>query len=131
MAFAYATTATTTGGEDGRAAAFADMAGRWPRALLVEDPAGTAVLAARVFDPAVRRGSPLPLHLCGTNFQIRVWEALLRLPPGALATYGDLAAAIGEPRSARAVGAAAGANPISRHLPFPRAIPSRRNRTNH
>src|SRR3546814_15831455 len=84
MAFAYATTATTTGGEDGRAAAFADMAGRWPRALLVEDPAGTAVLAARVFAPAVRRGSPLPLPLCGTNFQIRVWEALLRLPPGAL-----------------------------------------------
>src|SRR3546814_17068022 len=56
MAFAYATTATTTGGEDGRAAAFADMAGRWPRALLVEDPAVTAVLAARVFDPAARRG---------------------------------------------------------------------------
>lgn len=114
--------AQTEGGGEGRAAAFADMTARWPSATFVEDEAGTASLAARVFDTALRRGSPLPLHLCGTNFQIRVWDALLRIPPGALVTYGGIAAAIGDPRAARAVGAAVGANPISWIIPCHRAI---------
>lgn len=123
LAFAHAGgSAVSFVAEGGREAAFADMASRWPRALLVEDTTATGVTAQLVFDPAARRDRPLPLHLCGTNFQIRVWEALLRLPPGALVTYGNLAAAIGDSRAARAVGAAVGANPISWIIPCHRAI---------
>lgn len=117
LAFEHAQT-----GADGRAETFADMASRWPGAEFVEDPAATASLAERVFDPAAGSGAPLPLHLRGTNFQIRVWDALLRIPQGALVTYGGLAAAIGDRRAARAVGAAVGANPISWIIPCHRAI---------
>lgn len=105
-----------------RAAVFADMAGRWPGARFVEDAPAAAAMAARVFAPAGERGGPLPLHLYGTNFQIRVWEALLRVPPGALVTYGDLAAGIGDPRASRAVGSACGSNPVSWLIPCHRAI---------
>ena len=77
--------------------------------------------AERIFQP--RAGAPaLPLCLHGTNFQIRVWDALLRIPAGALATYGDVAAAVGQPRAARAVGAAIGRNPVSWLVPCHRVI---------
>lgn len=105
-----------------RASVFADMAARWPAARFVEDAPAAAAMAARIFAPAGERGAPLPLHLYGTNFQIRVWEALLRVPEGALVTYSDLAAAIGAPEAARAVGAACGRNPISWLIPCHRAI---------
>ncbi len=105
-----------------RAAPFADLAGRWPAARFVPDADAAAALAARAFAPAAERKPPLPLHLIGTNFQIRVWEALLRVPPGALVTYGALAAAIGDPKASRAVGAACGSNPVSWLIPCHRAI---------
>ncbi|MFN4089007.1 MAG: methylated-DNA--[protein]-cysteine S-methyltransferase [Alphaproteobacteria bacterium] len=114
--------AVAASGDGGRAEAFADMAARWPRARFVRDEEATRATARRVFEPAAAGAPPLPLHLCGTNFQIRVWDALLRLPPGALVTYGGLAGALGTPRAARAVGAAVGANPISWIIPCHRAI---------
>ena len=67
-------------------------------------------------------GQRIPLHLAGTNFQIRVWEALLRIPDGALVPYQWVAQAIGQPKAARAVGAAVGANPISWFIPCHRAL---------
>jgi AraC family transcriptional regulator of adaptative response/methylated-DNA-[protein]-cysteine methyltransferase len=60
--------------------------------------------------------------LCGTNFQIKVWEALLRIPPGAVVSYDDIAAHLGMPGSARAVGNAVASNPIPVIIPCHRVI---------
>jgi len=62
------------------------------------------------------------LLLMGTNFQIKVWEALLRVPPGAVVSYEDLARRLGKPSATRAVGSAVGRNPISFLIPCHRAI---------
>lgn len=106
----------------GRAAVLADMRGRWPAAAFVEAPDDARSTVDRVFAPAATGAPPLPLHLCGTNFQIRVWEALLRIPPGVLVTYGHLARRVGAPTASRAVGAAVGRNPVSVVVPCHRAI---------
>lgn len=104
---------------DNKAAVFANMAARWPAARIVEAPQATAALAAAVFG---QNGQRIPLHLSGTNFQIRVWEALLRIPDGNLVPYQWVAKAIGQPKAARAVGAAIGRNPVSYLIPCHRAI---------
>jgi AraC family transcriptional regulator of adaptative response/methylated-DNA-[protein]-cysteine methyltransferase len=65
---------------------------------------------------------PIRLHLRGTPFQMKVWEALLRIPGGALASYGDVAAAIGRPSAARAVATAIAANPVAVLIPCHRVI---------
>lgn len=107
----------------GEAAAFADMSGRWPNATYVEDLSATAPYAARIFDPARwRADQPLRIVMIGTDFQVRVWEALLRIPMGTARTYSSLAAEIGAPSASRAVGAAVGANPMSFVVPCHRAI---------
>ena len=95
----------------------------WPRAALREDAAATAPVAQRAFAPLHGGANqPLALLVKGTNFQVRVWRALLALPEGAVTTYGQLARRIGEPRSARAVGGAVGANPIAWLIPCHRVI---------
>lgn len=101
----------------GADAVLEDMKGRWPAAMFVEDRAVAASAAEAIF-----AGGSVGLHLMGTNFQVRVWEALLRIPPGALVSYGDVAAAAGAPGAARAVGAAIGRNPVSFLIPCHRAI---------
>ncbi|MCO5160869.1 MAG: bifunctional helix-turn-helix domain-containing protein/methylated-DNA--[protein]-cysteine S-methyltransferase [Mesorhizobium sp.] len=104
-------------------AAFADMSGRWPNATYVEDMAATAPYAARIFDPARwRRDEPLRVVLIGTDFQVRVWEALLKIPMGRACTYSSIAERIGSPSASRAVGAAVGANPVSFVVPCHRAL---------
>ncbi|MCC6472362.1 MAG: bifunctional helix-turn-helix domain-containing protein/methylated-DNA--[protein]-cysteine S-methyltransferase [Burkholderiales bacterium] len=96
---------------------------QWPAAKLIHDPAATAALAHRMFGAiAEQPGRPLALVVKGTNFQVQVWRALLELSPGALTTYGRIAARIGAPRAARAVGAAVGANPIAWLIPCHRVI---------
>lgn len=112
----------TAGGRD---ATLEDLRGRWPRAIWQRDDQATGRLADRVFYLAPAQGDPaLALHVHGTKFQVRVWEALLRVPEGALVTYGDLARAVGDPRASRAVGSAVGANPISYLVPCHRVIRS-------
>lgn len=104
-------------------ATFADMASRWPNATHVEDLSATAPYAARIFDPARWRAEqPLRVVLIGTDFQIRVWEALLKIPMNRARTYSSLAAEIGNPSASRAVGAAVGANPVSFVVPCHRAL---------
>jgi AraC family transcriptional regulator of adaptative response/methylated-DNA-[protein]-cysteine methyltransferase len=72
----------------GERAAFGDMSGRWPNATYVEDMAATAPYAARIFEPALwRADQPLRVVMIGTDFQVRVWEALLRIPMGKACTY--------------------------------------------
>lgn len=103
--------------------ALEDMTGRWPGARHVRDDAATADLAARVFrEDRWRADDPLRVVLIGTDFQVRVWEALLRIPFGTIETYRDVADAIGQPKAARAVGAAVGRNPISFVVPCHRAL---------
>lgn len=104
---------------DNQEQVFANMTARWPAAQLTEDRETTAAMAAAIFGD---RGQRIPLHLSGTNFQIRVWEALLRIPDGALVPYQWVANAIGQPKAARAVGAAIGRNPVSYLIPCHRAI---------
>ncbi len=102
-----------------RTQVLANMTARWPAATYTESPGEVAAMAAAIFG---NTGARIPLHLTGTNFQIRVWEALLRIPDGALVPYQWVAKAIGQPKAARAVGAAIGRNPISLLIPCHRAI---------
>ncbi|TIX57285.1 MAG: methylated-DNA--[protein]-cysteine S-methyltransferase, partial [Mesorhizobium sp.] len=107
----------------GERAAFADMSGRWPNAAYVEDMSSTAPYAARIFDPRLwRADQPLRVVMIGTDFQLRVWETLLRIPMGKACTYSSIAASIGAPSASRAVGAAVGANPMSFVVPCHRAL---------
>ncbi len=109
--------------EGEEAAAFDDMSARWPRAGFVADPAATAAYADRVFDPARwRPEEPLRIVMIGSDFQLRVWQALLRIPLGRAGSYSDLARSVGRPSAARAVGAAVGANPLSFVIPCHRAV---------
>ena len=102
---------------------YADMASRWPNAAFVEDLSATAPYAARVFDPAAWRAEqPLKVVLIGTDFQVRVWQALLKIPMGRACTYSAIAEDIGSPTASRAVGAAVGANPLSFVVPCHRAL---------
>jgi AraC family transcriptional regulator of adaptative response/methylated-DNA-[protein]-cysteine methyltransferase len=113
--------AFTDAGEE--RAAFADMSGRWPNATYVEDMAATAPYAARIFDPAQWRSDrPMRVVMIGTDFQLRVWDALLRIPMGRACTYSAIAERIGRPTASRAVGAAIGANPLSFVVPCHRAL---------
>jgi AraC family transcriptional regulator of adaptative response/methylated-DNA-[protein]-cysteine methyltransferase len=103
--------------------ALADFRARWPLAEFSEDAPGTAAYAERVFpDRNGRRQGPLSLIASGTNFQVKVWEALLSVPPGAVVSYNDLARAIGRERCPRAIGNAMGANPLAYVIPCHRVI---------
>ena len=103
--------------------ALADMQSRWPKARYVEDTARTAALARRVFDPALwRADQPLRIVLIGTDWEVRVWEALLKVPMGRVTTYSDIAAKVCTPAAARAVGAAVGKNPVCFVVPCHRVI---------
>ena len=104
--------------ETGRDAALADMAGRWPGATHAADPDAVAPLVAQAFGGA----GQTRLHLIGAPFQIKVWEALMRIPSGHVTTYSEIAQAIGRPRAVRAVGTAVGRNPVSYLIPCHRAL---------
>jgi len=104
-------------------AAFADMRSRWPKATYVEDRDATAPLAQRIFDQKLwRPDRPLRVVLIGTDFEVRVWEALMRIPFGRVTSYSDLARKVAAPKAARAVGAAVGKNPVCFVVPCHRVI---------
>lgn len=106
-------------GNEGRAVD--NLVEHWTHASMTEDYASTAPLVNRIFLHG-EGGTPLKLHLRGTNFQVKVWEALLSIPSGALTTYEHIAAQIGNPRAVRAVGSAVGDNPIAYLIPCHRVI---------
>lgn len=105
-----------------------DLVADWKQARMVEDYQATASLAERIFTtlPAASTtfsgNRQISLHLRGTNFQIKVWEALLKIPLGAAATYEQIAAWVGSPKAVRAVGTAVGHNPIAVLIPCHRVI---------
>lgn len=108
-----------------RSPALRELRDEWPAAKFVENGRDTRGICRRIFGgagTAARR--PFHLHLRGTNFQLKVWQALLMIPPGRLTNYGELAARIGAPRASRAVGSAIARNPIAYLIPCHRVIRS-------
>jgi AraC family transcriptional regulator, regulatory protein of adaptative response / methylated-DNA-[protein]-cysteine methyltransferase len=104
-------------------ATLADMKRRWPRATYLEDSARTAAIARRIFDPSQwQREQPLRVVLIGTDWEVRVWDTLLKIPMGRLVTYSDIAGKLDSPKAARAVGAAVGKNPVSFVVPCHRVV---------
>ena len=101
-----------------------EMKADWPAAAFHRDDSFAGALVTKAFAAAFGGASnePVGLHVQGTNFQIKVWEALLKIPAGSAMTYGDVAQLVGAPRAARAVGSAVGANMISLLIPCHRVI---------
>jgi AraC family transcriptional regulator of adaptative response/methylated-DNA-[protein]-cysteine methyltransferase len=101
----------------------AEMKLRWPKARFVAAPDRTAPFARLVFNPTDwSRERPVRLVLIGSDFEVRVWETLLRIPMGRAVSYGDIACHLGRPTAARAVGAAVGRNPVSFVVPCHRVL---------
>ena len=100
-----------------------NLLARWPGARIIVNPKSTAQLVKQIF-AFPERHEPAPLHLFvrGTNFQIQVWQALIRIPFGKAVTYEDIARHIGMPTASRAVGNAVGSNPIPFLIPCHRVI---------
>ena len=104
--------------ETGTEAAMEDMLSRWPKATFVEDP----MMLRPLVDAAFNLSGETALHMIGAPFQIKVWEALLRIPSGQVTTYSEIAQSIGSPKAVRAVGTAVGRNPVSWLIPCHRAL---------
>lgn len=104
-----------------------DLRSTWPGATVFKDQAGTAGLIRRVFGGmahARAAGKSLALLVRGTPFQMKVWEALLRIPAGRMVSYRDLARRVGCVAASRAVGRAVGHNPVAYLIPCHRVIHS-------
>lgn len=100
-----------------------DLHNAWPLSSITENIISTRYAIDAFFGTNVTSGQgPLSLHVAGTNFQIAVWRALLKIPPGAVASYVQVAAMLGAPKAARAVGNAIGANPVALLIPCHRVI---------
>jgi AraC family transcriptional regulator of adaptative response/methylated-DNA-[protein]-cysteine methyltransferase len=95
---------------------------QWPHARINENFERTAVTANRLFSTSKNARTPISLWVRGTNFQVSVWRALLNIQFGRVASYGQIARAIGKPAASRAVGTAIGANPIGMIIPCHRVL---------
>lgn len=104
--------------ETGTEAAMEDLCSRWPKARFVEDPMALRPLVMAAYE---QKGETA-LHMMGAPLQIKVWEALLRIPSGQVSTYSEIAQSVGSPRAVRAVGTAVGRNPVSWIIPCHRAL---------
>lgn len=104
--------------ETGAGAAMDDMMSRWPKARFIEDAAMLRPMVLAAFS----QSGETALHMIGAPFQIKVWEALMRIPSGQVTTYSEIAGAVGTPRAMRAVGTAVGRNPVSWLIPCHRAM---------
>jgi AraC family transcriptional regulator of adaptative response/methylated-DNA-[protein]-cysteine methyltransferase len=108
-------------GAEGRSGAIAELARSWPHARRRQDLAGTSAVARAVFGDG-GGAKRLRLLVAGTNLQIKVWSALLRVPAGRAVSYGDLARGVGHPGASRAVGSALARNPIAVLIPCHRVL---------
>ena len=100
----------------------------WANASLREDPSRTRLVVEQIFasrpgaSVTLQESRGIALHLHGTNFQIKVWEALLRLPPGVVTSYEALAEQVCSVKAARAVGNALARNPVAYLIPCHRVL---------
>jgi len=100
-----------------------EMQAHWSGASFVEEPEATARLAGRIFSGLNKgKGTSLSLLVMGTNFQIKVWQALLKIPQGTVVSYGAIGQMVGAPTASRAIGAAVGKNAIAYLIPCHRVI---------
>jgi AraC family transcriptional regulator of adaptative response/methylated-DNA-[protein]-cysteine methyltransferase len=105
--------------------AYMDLARRWPMARFTRADQRVAPEVAKIFAPEKwSADQPVKLVLIGTDFEVQVWQTLLRIPVGQAATYSAVAQSIGRPKASRAVGAAVGRNPISFVIPCHRVVGS-------
>lgn len=106
-----------------RKEAMARLEHDWPLAHLVPDQDATRPAVAKAFPaPGSNKVPSLSLHVKGTNFQLKVWRALLEIPAGEVTTYGAIATKVGDAKASRAVGTAVGSNPVSYLIPCHRVI---------
>ena len=110
--------------EGRRREALQELHHQWANANLKNDSENTSPYLARIFNPIKDYQMPLYLSLKGTNFQIKVWEALIRIPPGGMVSYQQMARQLGMPNGSRAVANAVAANPIQYLIPCHRVIQS-------
>ncbi len=109
--------------DKGEGSAFEDLANRWPAARFERDDNFITPVAARIFDPGLwSPDQPVRLVMIGSDFEVRVWQTLLKIPLGQVASYGQVANDVGKPSAARAVGAAVGRNPVSFVVPCHRVV---------
>jgi AraC family transcriptional regulator of adaptative response/methylated-DNA-[protein]-cysteine methyltransferase len=109
--------------DEDREATLDELKASWPQAEFIEDAEATRPYVDPIFNLSGAEEQPsLPLYLKGTNFQIQVWQALLKIPMGTAVSYGTVAQMIGSPKASRAVGSAAGSNPIAYLIPCHRVI---------
>jgi AraC family transcriptional regulator, regulatory protein of adaptative response / methylated-DNA-[protein]-cysteine methyltransferase len=101
-----------------------ELRAEWPLSHFIHEHKKISSFASRIFNSGVNSQAPLSLHIKGTNFQVKVWEALLNISIGNLSTYGNVAREIGQPSATRAVGSAVGKNPVSYIIPCHRVIRS-------
>lgn len=104
-----------------RAKMVRELKTQWKRADVTEDATAASPYVEKIFAPG-RSGSEVDLFVKGTNFQIKVWKALLRIPRGAVISYEDMAKQIGMPKAVRAVAGAVASNPIAYLIPCHRVI---------
>jgi len=106
-----------------QADALVDMMQRWPKATFIAAPEKTAPYADEIFQTSRwSAGRPVRLVMIGTDFEVRVWQTLLKIPMGRAVTYRDIACHLGQPTASRAVGSAVGRNPISFVVPCHRVL---------
>jgi AraC family transcriptional regulator of adaptative response/methylated-DNA-[protein]-cysteine methyltransferase len=106
-----------------RESALGALKSDWPKALLRHHRQSASAAASKIFDRGVSSGRDhIPVLLVGTPFRLKVWEALLKIPFGRVASYGDIARSIGEPNACRAVGTAVSRNPVAYLIPCHRVI---------
>ena len=108
--------------EAGTEATMEDLFSRWPKAHFVEDPMFLRPWVLAAYQAEQVAHDKVPVYMIGTALQIKVWEALMRIPSGEVTTYSEIARAIGNPKAVRAVGTAVGRNPVSWLIPCHRAM---------
>ena len=108
--------------DDSDRAPLRELRSRWPKADFDAAPPKTARVVDLIFNPRPSSRKKIPLWLKGTPFQLKVWEALLRIPEGSVAAYKTLAEMAGHPKAVRAVGTAVGQNPVAYLIPCHRVI---------
>lgn len=109
---------------DNRADALQQLTAQFPQAVIIEQSDAFQQSALALFQKDQPQLAEIKLHLKGTEFQLKVWQSLLKIPMGQLSTYGELAKAIEHPKAARAVGTAIGSNPVAFLIPCHRVIQS-------
>lgn len=104
------------------ATALNELQQSWPEATLTKAPEESLSVVDKIFSRTLEMTEPITLLLRGTNFQLKVWQALLKIPEGSLASYQQLAEQLGKPTASRAIGNAVGKNPIAYLIPCHRVL---------